>query len=174
MIDAVEDAIRAVDADSWEKLCSDILRADGYDVEPTATGSRADGGKDALISRGGRNGIAHYTTQKRIKSKLRKDAEKAADHDRDYDFFIFMTNQEVGGSTVDDLREDHRENYGWDLRVWHKERMRNVLCVDEPELAAAHLGVDPRATFPDGREQIDATNRNESKRSVPATDWTSP
>ncbi|WP_313696073.1 restriction endonuclease [Halorarum halobium] len=157
MKEQVENAIRDIDADDWEQLCSDILRADGHDVKPTATGSGGDGGKDALISRGGRDGIAHYTTRKksRTKSKLKKDADKAAAHDRDYDVFVFMTNQKIGGAVVDDLVDDHREEYGWELKIWHRETVRNFLMGSEPELAASHLGVDPRASYLDGKQQID-------------------
>ncbi len=39
MKEQVENAIRDIDADDWEQLCSDILRADDYDVKPTASGS---------------------------------------------------------------------------------------------------------------------------------------
>lgn len=157
MKEQVENAIRDIDADDWEHLCSDILRADDYDVKPTATGRGGDGGKDALISRGGRDGIAHYTTRKksRTKSKLKKDAEKAVAHDRDYEIFVFMTNQEISGAVVDDLVDDHREKYGWELKVWHRETVRNFLMGSEPELAASHLDVDPRASYPDGKQQID-------------------
>ncbi len=157
MKEQVEDAIRDIDPDDWEQLCSDILRADGYDVDPTATGSGADGGKDALLSRGDRDGIAHYTTRKkaRTESKLETDADKAAAHDRDYDVFVFMTNKEIAGTTIDNLVDDHRETYGWELEFWHRESVRNFLMGSEPELAASHLDVDPRAAFSDGKQQID-------------------
>lgn len=157
MKEQVENAIRDIDHDDWEQLCSDILRAADYEVRPTATGRGGDGGKDALISRGDRTGIAHYTTRNksRTKSKLKKDAEEAAGHDQDYDVFIFMTNKEISGATVDDLVDDHREKYGWELRFWHRETVRNFLMGSEPELAASHLSVDPRAAFFDGKQQID-------------------
>lgn len=157
MIEQIENAIRDVDNDDWEKLCSDILRSDNYDVRPTATGSGNDGGKDALISRGDRNGIAHYTTRKksRTESKLEKDAKKAAAHDEQYDVFVFMTNKEIAGITVDRLVDEHRSKYGWELEFWHRETVRNFLVGSEPELAATHLDIDPRATFRDGKERID-------------------
>lgn len=157
MKEQMEKAIRDIDADDWEQLCSDILRAEDYDVRPTATGARPDGGKDALISRGDRTGIAHYTTTKksRTKSKLKKDAEKAVGHEREYDVFIFMTNKEVAGSTVDNLVDEHYRKFGWELDLWHRETVRNFLMGSEPELAASHLRVDPRARSTDGKQQID-------------------
>jgi hypothetical protein len=55
----VENAIHDIDADDWERLCSDILRAEDYDVKSTTSGSGGDGGKDAWISCGGGESRQH-------------------------------------------------------------------------------------------------------------------
>lgn len=74
-MDKLEFALETIDGGTFEALAADFLRVQDYDVhESGRTG--ADGGWDARIELGGRNGIVHTSTQTRWKRKLRKDAKK--------------------------------------------------------------------------------------------------
>lgn len=138
-----EIALLRIQPDTLEQLASDVLSVYGYDVNPSGT-QGTDGGRDAYVTIGDRPGIAHYSKQKTWRQKLRKDASKAEDHDREYEIFVFVTNQEVTGQQEMDMREEVREDHGWELDLWHLERLRNKLETDLPEIARRHLGVDPQ------------------------------
>ncbi|AAV44518.1 MULTISPECIES: PDDEXK family nuclease [Haloarcula] len=148
-----EIALLRIQPDTLEQLASDVLSAYGYDVNPSGT-QGTDAGRDAYVTIGGQAGIAHYSKQKTWRQKLRKDASKAGDHEREYEIFVFVTNQEVTGQQEMDMREEVREEYDWELDLWHLERLRNKLETDLPEIAQRHLGVDPQGR-PDSIEAIE-------------------
>jgi len=139
----VEYALSKVGTDTFEKISSDVLRDYGYEVNPSGI-QGTDAGRDAFVEINGEPGIAHYSTQKTWRSKLRSDAKKAAGHDEDYGWFVFVTNQEVTGRQEADMRREIREKYSWDLDLWHHERLRNKIETDLPGVARRHLGVDPQ------------------------------
>ncbi|UPW01087.1 restriction endonuclease [Halorussus gelatinilyticus] len=74
-----------------EKLAADLLAERGYDVAPTGT-KGTDDGIDAVLHDDDRDGILHVsrTRSDRLRGKLTDDAAKAAGHDQDYDFFVFV------------------------------------------------------------------------------------
>jgi len=144
----VEYALSKVGTDIFEKLASDVLRDYGYEVNPSGV-QGTDAGRDAFVEINGEPGIAHYSTQKSWRRKLRKDAGKAADHEEEYEWFVYVTNQAVTGQQEADMRREIREEYRWDLDLWHHERLRNKIETDLPGVARRHLGVDPQ-----GRDEI--------------------
>jgi hypothetical protein len=128
-----------------EQLTADLLRREGYDVDPTGVRG-PDAGRDALLEHNGEQGILHCSAQSDgIEEKIGGDAEKAADRSEDFDFFIFSTTSEMAGTKRDRLETDIATEYGWQVRVLDFERLRNRL-VGDPEnhdLAREHLNVDP-------------------------------
>lgn len=144
----VEYALSKVGTDTFEKVASDVLRDYGYEVNPSGVHG-TDAGRDAIVEINGEPGIAHYSTQKTWRSKLRKDAGKVAGHEEDYEWFVFVTNQEVTGQQEADMRRKIREEYGWELDLWHHERLRNKIETDLPGVARRHLAVDPQ-----GRDEV--------------------
>jgi hypothetical protein len=138
-----EIALVRIQPDTLEQLASDVLSEYGYEVNPSGT-QGTDGGRDAYVIIGDQPGIAHYSKQKTWRQKLRKDASKAGDHEQDYEIFVFVTNQEVTGQQEMDMRGEIRENYDWELDLWHFERLRSKLETDFPETAQRHLGVNPQ------------------------------
>jgi hypothetical protein len=148
----VEYALSKIEPATFEKVASDVLRDYGYEVSPSGI-QGTDAGRDAIVKINGEPGIAHYSTQSRWRSKLRKDGGKAADHDEEYDWFVFVTNQEVSGGQEAAMRREVLENYGWELDLWHHERLRNKIETDIPDIARRHLGVDPQGVN-DVTEQI--------------------
>lgn len=127
-----------------EKLAADLLAERGYDVAPTGT-KGTDDGIDALLHDDDRDGILHVsrTRSDRLRGKLTDDAAKAAGHDRDYDFFVFVTTADPSGSLRRRLEAELQDEYGWTVTIWAREQLRNALMTDHQRLAREHLNVDP-------------------------------
>ncbi|MCU4971136.1 restriction endonuclease [Halobacteria archaeon AArc-m2/3/4] len=140
-----------------EKLAVDLLAERGYDVEPTGT-KGTDGGIDALLHDGDRGGVLHVsrTRSDRLRGKLTADAEKAADHAQEYDFFVFVTTADPSGSLRRRLVAEVQEEYGWTVTIWAREQLRNALMTDHQRLAQEHLNIDPELPRDDHRNEIRA------------------
>jgi len=154
----IEVALRAVGGDRFERLMQDLLNREGYTVDPTGT-SGPDGGRDAFISDGERNGILHCSVQKDgWVGKAHDDIEKAVENfDRDFDFCIFATTQDPGTTKRDRVEEELRKEWGLSTTVWDFSRIRNSLVGDHEnnDLIREHLRVDPHRPFADIELEVD-------------------
>lgn len=85
------------------------------------------------------------------------DAEKVADRPELFDFFIFATTQNPAAIKRDRVEQELEEEYGWRVRVWDFERLRNRLMGDNEnhDLAIEHLSVTPGKAFEDVSEKVD-------------------
>lgn len=160
----LEPAIRGMDSDTLEQLAADLLQREGYDVEPTST-SGPDNGRDAFAEKSNdeEQGIVHCSVQKdKIEDKIKDDADKAAKHNQDYDFFIFFTTQDRATVMRDRLEEEVSEEYGFRTRIWDFETMRNKLMGDTEnhDLAYQHLRVDPAGILTEVKSQLDRLEDN--------------
>lgn len=163
----LEAAIRGLTADALEQLASDLLAREGYDVEPTST-SGADNGRDALVERedDDEQGIVHCSIAKDIEDKIWDDAETAAEHGEDYDFFIFVTTQDRATVMRDRLEAQITEKYGFRTHIWDFEYLRNKL-MGNPEnhyLAREHLDVDPAGILNEVKSKLDHLEDKEDLR----------
>jgi len=139
-----------------EKLAVDLLRERDYDdVDPTGT-SGADGGLDALLHDDDRVGALHVsrTRSDRLRQKITSDADKLADHERSYDFFVYVTTADPSGSLRRRLETEVQDTYGWKTDIWAREQLRNVLMTEYQGLAREHLNVDPGVQLDDHRDEI--------------------
>ncbi|QSG16374.1 restriction endonuclease [Halapricum desulfuricans] len=129
----------------FEKFAMAYLREQGYQVHESGS-SGPDGGWDGQVEIGGREGIAHASVQETWRRKLRSDAEKVEqleeERGEDYDLFVFVTNQDVGGRQELDLQDEIREGYGWKLRIHHREEILGELRQNSQDLAEEFLDVD--------------------------------
>jgi len=147
----LEAVLRGIgDGARLEQLVADLLRRDDYDVDPTGTRG-PDGGRDALLSRDGDQGILHCSVSQRWEQKIREDAEKAANRPEDFTFFIFATTQNPAGIARDRVEDDLCAEYGWRTTVIDLERLRNRLRGDDDnhDLIRDHLSIDPAHAFQD-------------------------
>jgi hypothetical protein len=144
-MDELEFALENIAGYAFEDFAMALLREQGYSVHESGE-SGPDGGWDAQIELGSRNGIAHASVQETWRRKLRNDAEKVADleEDRgeDYDLFVFVTNQDVGGSQELDMEEEISEKYGWTLNIHHRKEILGELRQNSQGLAEDFLDVD--------------------------------
>jgi hypothetical protein len=154
---ALETALANAYPQDLEKLAVDLLSERSYEVEPTGT-TGADGGLDARLADGDRVGALHVsrTTSDRLRDKVTTDAEKVADHDQRYDFFVFVTTADPQGAFRRRLESDLQDTHGWKVDIWAREQLRNALMTDHQQLAREHLGVDPGTRLDDQQEAIEA------------------
>lgn len=144
-MDEVEFALLEIGGTPFEEFSMDYLRVQGYDVHESGSQGR-DGGWDARVELGSKNGIAHASKRKDWKVKLRDDAEKVEEleeeHDEEYDIFVFLTNRHVSGEQELEIESKIEEEYGWNLILHHQTKILGELRQNHPELADRHLGVD--------------------------------
>jgi hypothetical protein len=122
-----------------ERLAIDLLtRTDRYQGVDPQGGRGKDGGKDGLLLDGpdGTNIIVHISRREDWKQKLETDLGKAADHDRDYDIFVYVTNRIITGNQkpVPDVAQPFVDEYGWDIDIWDGERLRSELDNNHQDL----------------------------------------
>lgn len=154
----IEVALRAVGSERFERLMHDLLDREGYTVDPTGT-SGPDGGRDAFLSDGDRDGILHCSVQKEgWVGKAHDDIEKAIEKfDRDFDFYVFATTQDPSTTKRDRVEEELREEWGIPTTVWDFSKIRNSLVGNREnnDLVWEHLSVDPNRPFADIESQVD-------------------
>lgn len=144
-MDDLEFALVKIRGHPFEAFAMAYLREQGYQVHESGS-SGPDGGWDARVELGDRNGIAHASVQETWRQKLRSDAEKVANLEEqrgeDYDLFVFVTNQDVGGVQQLDLEDRIREEYGWTLKIHHRKEILGELRQNCQGLADDFLDVD--------------------------------
>lgn len=152
----LEAALQGMHEDTLEQLADDLLYREDFTVEPTSN-SGADNKRDSLVEKDGEQGIVHCSINKRMESKIKGDAQKAADRPEDFDFFLFFTNQDRSTVLRDRLEEEITEQYGFRARIRDFEFLRNALMgnPENHDLAREHLSVDPSALFDDAKEEAE-------------------
>lgn len=151
----LETALASIYPQDLEKLAVDLLSECGYNVDPTGT-SGDDGGLDGLLHDGDRDGALHVARREsnKLRGKVTDDAGKLANHERSYDFFMFVTSADPSGGLCRRIEAEIQEEYGWKTKIWDRERLRNKLMTDHQALAREHLNVDQRDQFNDHRAKI--------------------
>jgi len=146
-MDELEYALANIRGHPFENFAMAYLREQGYDVHESGSSGR-DGGWDGRIELGDRRGIAHASVQERWKRKLRSDAEKVEELEQergeDYDLFVFVTNQDVTGRQELDMQKEILDEYGWELKIHHRDKILGELQVNAQDLAEDFLDVNLR------------------------------
>ncbi|QIO23105.1 hypothetical protein [Haloarcula sp. JP-L23] len=135
-----------IDGGPLERLAIDLLtRTDRYHGVDPQGGRGKDGGKDGLLLNGasGTNTIVHVSRDKKWRKKLKKDLGKAADHDRDYDTFVYVTNHIITGNQkpIPDVAQRFVDEYGWEIDIWDGERLRSELDNNHQDLRKKYLRI---------------------------------
>lgn len=140
----LEFALSQIGGAAFETFAMDFLRSQGYDVHESGNKGR-DGGWDARVEIAGQVGIAHVSVRDDWRNKLRKDAEKVENLEKneteDYDIFVFTTNQHISGEQELKIQSEIANDYGWTLKILHKNNILGELRESSPELAERHLDV---------------------------------
>ena len=144
-MDELEFALEKISGRAFEDFSMDFLRAQGCTVHESGSQGR-DGGWDARIELGDREGIAHVSKRKDWRVKLRDDAEKVEkleeESGENYDLFVFVTNRHVSGEQELEMEAEIQEDYGWTLIIHHKNNILGEVRQSQPELARRHFDID--------------------------------
>jgi hypothetical protein len=129
-----------------ERLAIDLLtRTDRYQGVDPQGGRGKDGGKDGLLLDGpdGTNVIVHVSRREDWKQKLQTDLGKAAEHDRDYGIFVYVTNRIITGNQkpVPDVAQPFVDEYDWNIDIWDGERLRSELDNNHQDLRERYLRI---------------------------------
>lgn len=144
-MDELEFALETIDGQRFEDFAMAFLREEGYEVHESG-GAGADGGWDARIELGERNGIAHASKRKDWKRKLREDAKKVEqleeDRGEEYDLLLFVTNQRVTGQQELEVEDEIQSEYSWRLKLLHRDNILGELRQNHHQLAEKYLDAD--------------------------------
>lgn len=144
-MDELEFALERISGSGFENFSMDFLRAQGYTVHESGNQGR-DGGWDARVKLGDREGIAHVSKRKDWRVKLRDDAKKVEkleeDRGENYDLLIFVTNRHVSGEQELEMEAEIQEDYGWTLIIHHKNNILGEVRQSHPKLARRHFDID--------------------------------
>ena len=130
----------------FERLATDLLCRNGFpDITPVE-GPR-DRGRDSEIrlfrslGKSGSTTFFQYSTERKWKSKLRREWRKVRQYGHQPDLYVFVTNQSVSGEELDALRTEASNEYGWELNIYSREWLRLQLEIANPDLALRYLGI---------------------------------
>lgn len=147
-MDDLEYAVDKIRGDPFETFATSYLRVREYTVIESGSNG-PDGGWDARVEVGDQTGIAHASVRKDWKRKIREDAQSVKqleeESGEEYDLFIFVTNQEVNGSTYIQIKNELGEEYGWDIEILHKPVIIGDLQTTHKDLARQFFDVDLEA-----------------------------
>jgi hypothetical protein len=138
-------ALETVDEETFEGLAAAFLRSRGYRTREVGV-AEALGGWNARVEMRVRSGIAHASIAEDWRRQLREDAAtlKEIEEERDerYHLFVFVTNQDVTGQQEFDMEDEIAEEYGWRLRLYHRQDLLGEIYNHVPGLAKHHLDVN--------------------------------
>lgn len=138
-------ALETVDEGTFENLAAAFLRSRGYRTREIGV-SDAFEGWNARVAMRVRSGIAHASIAEDWREQLREDAEKLKrmeeENDERYHLFVFVTNQDVTGQQEFDMEDEIAEEYGWRLRLYHRQDLLGEIYNNVPGLAKHHLDVN--------------------------------
>lgn len=139
----LEYALEVADGATFVNLAAAFLRSRGYRTKEF----RAHTGKwSARIWMRSRPGIACASVAEDWREALRSSARKVKrferERDTEYGLFVFLTNQDVTGLQEFDMEDEIRKEYGWRLRLYHRQDLVGELYNTAPGLAKHHLDIN--------------------------------
>ncbi|ADJ15272.1 hypothetical protein [Halalkalicoccus jeotgali] len=139
----LEYAIEAADEGTFENVAAAFIRSRGYRTKEF----RADTGEwSARIWMRSRPGIACASVAADWREALRASARKVKRIERErgeeYGLFVFVTNRDVTGLQEFDMEDEIWKEYGWRLRLYHRQDLIGELYNTAPGLAKHHLDIN--------------------------------
>lgn len=132
---------------TFERLCVDLLRREGYH-EIIPGGGVRDHGRDAEIrSWEGHNEAKirvafQFSMEKAWEKKIRRDTPTIMQHCKTAKILVFVTSQGVSGEKKDKLHAEFKQLYGLELCFFDREWLRHRLEEVHQDLAKKYLEID--------------------------------
>lgn len=138
-------ALETVDQATFENLAAAFLRSRGYRTKEIGVSETLEGW-NARVAMRVRSGIARASTAEDWRERLRADAAKLKEMEEErnerYHLFVFVTNRDVSGQQEFDMEDEIAEEYGWRLRLYHRQDLLGEIYNHVPGLAKHHLDVN--------------------------------
>lgn len=139
----LEYAIEAADEGTFEGLAAAFIRSRGYRTKEF----RADTGEwSARIWMRDRPGVACASVAEDWREAMRASARKVKRLERErgdeFGLFVFVTNRDVTGLQEFDAEDEIAREYGWRLRLYHRQDLIGELYNTAPGLAKHHLDIN--------------------------------
>lgn len=139
----LEYALDVADGATFVNLAAAFLRSRGYRTKEFRPRS---GEWSARIWMRSRPGIACASVAPDWREALRSSARKAKrierERETEYGLFVFVTNQDVTGLQEFDMEDEIAREYGWRLRLYHRQDLIGELYNTAPGLAKHHLDIN--------------------------------
>lgn len=138
--------------DYWqfERLCNDLMTAEGYDnLEPL--GGTGDKGRDAIrICRTDPNDITifAYSVREDWLVKLKNDAKRIKNVDHQCHTLVFNCTAHYSATERDDAVDFIFDKYGWRLELYGLERFRTLLSAKHERILTKHPQIFTPPFFP--------------------------
>lgn len=160
-----------IDPSKFERLCTDLMFREGYrNILPL--GRTHDGGRDAEIClyKGSNNDKSkiffQYSLEKEWERKLLRELKKVKEYNHEISAFVFITSQNVTGHKIDKLTCQVKEQYGWDLIIFHREWLRLQLEEANKDLAQRYLGIPDNLINDEFRKEVIPKVPSKQKRQL--------
>jgi hypothetical protein len=141
---------QVTDYDQFERLCSDMMSAEGYkNLEPL--GGRGDKGRDALsISKENPYNITifAYSVREDWRKKLKQDADRIKEVGHKCDSLVFCCTAHFNATERDEAVGFILDNYGWALEIYGIDRFQMLLSSVHERLLNKHSQIFPPPFFP--------------------------
>jgi hypothetical protein len=138
------------DYDQFERLCNDLMSAEGYkNIEPL--GGRSDKGRDAIRvchSEKGDVTIFAYSVREDWKNKLKQDANRIMEMGHQCDHLVFCCTAHYNATERDEAITFISDDYGWSLELYGIERIRMLLSSTYERILNKHPHIFSPPFFP--------------------------
>jgi hypothetical protein len=138
------------DYDQFERLCNDLMSAEGYkNIEPL--GGRSDKGRDAIRvchSEKGDVTIFAYSVREDWKNKLKQDANRIMEMGHQCDHLVFCCTAHYNATERDEAITFISDDYGWSLELYGIERIRMLLSSTHERILNKHPHIFSPPFFP--------------------------
>jgi hypothetical protein len=139
------------DYDQFERLCSDLMAAEGYtEIEPL--GGMRDKGRDAIhVDRHHPDNVTifAYSVRDNWRKKLAEDCEKIRSHGHHCRHVMFSCTSTYTPAERDEAVTWVKTVFGWQLDLYGLERLRILLGTVHPQIIANHPHIFCAPFFPD-------------------------
>ena len=141
---------QVTDYGQFERLCNDVMTAEGYDnLEPL--GGSGDKGRDAIrICRTNPDDITifAYSVREDWRTKLKLDANRIIEVGHNCQNLVFCCTAHYNANERDDAVNFILEEYGWRLELYGIERFRNLLSSKHERILSKHPQIFTPPFFP--------------------------
>jgi hypothetical protein len=134
----------------FERLCHDLMALEDYpSIEPL--GGFKDKGRDAIhvCDVSGQVSIFCYSVREDWRDKLEEDAKKIHDHKHACNKLVYLSTEDYTPTDRDNAIAFIKNEYGWTLEPYGRERMRTLLANRHRQLIARHPHIFTPAFFVD-------------------------